>query len=124
MKRSAPPRRTPIARGRSRTKYARRERDLEYLAWVRRQPCLVAAILGCGVDCGGPIEADHCGERGLGQKAPDATALPMCRHHHRQRHDVQGFWRALSREQRREILNEQIAGHRAIYEAERNGVTM
>ena len=51
-------------------------RDLRYLAWIRTFPCLV-----CGAIRG--IEASHAGPRGLGQKSPDSSAIPLCIKHHR-----------------------------------------
>src|ERR1700680_506133 len=51
-------------------------RNSRYLAWIRTQPCLV---------CGSTrwIEAAHTGPHGLGQKSPDASAIPLCPRHHR-----------------------------------------
>jgi hypothetical protein len=51
-------------------------RSRRYLAWIRTQPCCV-----CGSRRG--IEASHTGPRGLGQKSPDSSAIPLCRRHHR-----------------------------------------
>jgi hypothetical protein len=63
---------------RSATK-SRKGKDAAYLAFVHTQPC---TIQGIGFPCDGPIEAHHAGQRGLSQKAPDATAIPLCRGHH------------------------------------------
>jgi hypothetical protein len=52
------------------------KRDSRYLAWIRTLPCVV-----CGSTKG--IEASHTGPRGLGQKSPDSSAIPLCAHHHR-----------------------------------------
>jgi len=51
-------------------------RDPRYLAWIRTLPCVV-----CGSSRG--IEASHTGPRGLGQKSPDSSAIPLCFNHHR-----------------------------------------
>lgn len=40
--------------------------------------------------CSGPIEAHHAGVRGLGQKAPDDTVIPLCSGHHRHLTDRSG----------------------------------
>lgn len=32
--------------------------------------------------CQRVVEAHHAGERGVGQKAPDDTVIPLCGHHH------------------------------------------
>jgi hypothetical protein len=51
-------------------------RDPKYLAFLRKLPCIV---------CGSYrfIEAAHFGARGLGQKASDHDALPLCVNCHR-----------------------------------------
>ena len=51
-------------------------RNPRYLAWIRTQPCCV-----CGITRG--IEASHTGPRGIGQKSPDSSAIPLCAKHHR-----------------------------------------
>jgi hypothetical protein len=51
-------------------------RHSDYLRFVRRQPCLI-----CAATYG--VESAHTGGRGLGQKADDRFALPLCLHHHR-----------------------------------------
>jgi hypothetical protein len=52
------------------------QRNPRYLAWIRTQPCCV---------CGSTrdIEASHTGPRGIGQKSPDSSAIPLCAKHHR-----------------------------------------
>ena len=50
-------------------------RNLKYRAWIRTLPCLV-----CGTMRG--VEAAHTGPNGLGQKSPDNSCIPLCRHHH------------------------------------------
>jgi hypothetical protein len=55
-------------------------RNPRYLAWIRTQPCVV-----CGSTRG--IEASHTGPHGLGQKSPDASAIPLCYRHHRTGND-------------------------------------
>lgn len=61
--------------------------DPAYLAWVRSLPC---------VSCGRPprSEAHHVTMgRGLGQKAPDDQAVPLCPRCHCCFHDGAGrFW--------------------------------
>jgi hypothetical protein len=51
-------------------------RNPRYLAFIRTLPCAV-----CGTRRN--IEAAHTGPRGLGQKAPDTSAIPLCVKHHR-----------------------------------------
>ena len=54
----------------------RRDKDPRYLAWIRRQPCIVK---GCKSRY---QEAAHTGPRGLSTKADDRDALPICPFHH------------------------------------------
>ena len=53
-------------------------RSRSWLAFVRSLPCCV-----CGVTRG--VEAAHTGTRGLGQRADDRTAIPLCVAHHDRR---------------------------------------
>ncbi len=55
-------------------------RDSRYLQWVRTLPCAVCRTTR-------NIEAAHTGAHGLGQKAPDSTAIPLCIPHHRTAND-------------------------------------
>jgi hypothetical protein len=52
------------------------ERDATYLAWIRTQPCEVCK-------CESRSEAAHTGDHGLGQKASDLNAIPLCATCHR-----------------------------------------
>lgn len=69
------------------------------MRWVKRQTCFVRELAPSDVKtfCSGPIEADHMGERGMGQKAADNTCVPMCGGHHRERHDHAGTFRPLKK---------------------------
>lgn len=58
------------------TKYRRRKRDLEYMCWIKRQPCIV-----CGT-CR-RVEAAHCGDHAGFRKGSDNETLPLCVIHHR-----------------------------------------
>lgn len=75
-----------------------------YLQWLRGRNCAVAHLGGCG----GRMEAAHTPDpqsKGMGTKAADHNAIPLCTVHHRQ-HTTQG-WSAigLTRE-----LAQQMAG--------------
>ena len=53
-----------------------------HLAWIREQPCLLQ-----GMDCERAVIAHHLmrpwnGSRGMGLKANDRNALPLCDGHH------------------------------------------
>lgn len=68
-----------------------------YLQWLRGRPCLLA-LTG---ECEGKMEAAHTPDpasKGVGTKAADRNAIPLCQHHHRL-HTTKG-WSAigLSRE--------------------------
>jgi len=77
-------RRTPLRRyTRPKAKRARRrrgpQRSPEYLAWIRTLCCAVCQRTVA-------IEAAHTcvlGVRGIGQKASDYSAIPLCCWHHR-----------------------------------------
>lgn len=114
LKRTALKRKTPLratrtmARGKGKTKYKSRERAFDYMGWVKSQRCIVRVFAElyasaqrdrivdqspsvlCESKCGGEVEADHMGERGLGRKALDATCVPICMQHHRERTDFSG----------------------------------
>jgi hypothetical protein len=75
-----------------------RERDEDYLAFVRTQPCCV---------CRDPnsTEAHHPrvghindGGPGMAQRASDKWALPLCSRHHRELHSMseREFWASLN----------------------------
>lgn len=57
------------------------------LLWTKRQPCCAP---GAPSGCKGPVEAHHAGRHGVGQKAHDDTAIPLCMGHHRAWHDNRG----------------------------------
>lgn len=105
LTRKTPLRRKAWLRPRSRTsKYRRRERDVPFMKWVKRQPCAVRADPPDPdrmTPCTGRVEADHLGERGLGQKASDDTCAPLCSQHHRERTDHAGAFFNLTRDQLR-----------------------
>ena len=60
--------------------YTERERDIPYLNWITTQQCCVCAIHFSPQF--GRTYAHHSGPRGMGQKAPDRTAIPLCWRHH------------------------------------------
>lgn len=51
-----------------------------YLQWLRGRPCMLA-----GAGCVGRIEAAHTPDpesKGMGTKAADRNAIPLCQAHH------------------------------------------
>lgn len=108
MRRGKPLKRTQIRRTRMRrgpskrpSKYARRERDFDYMMFVKTLPCLIAGLEGAG-PCSAVVEADHAGIRGIGQKAPDRTCVPLCSAHHLDRGAHTGYFRNRTKEWARE----------------------
>lgn len=94
-----------IRRGSKRSKYARRDRDFQFMGWVRLRVCSVRVEPPdpnrAPTPCNGPVEADHMGAHGLGQKADDNTCAPLCQQHHRERTDHSGSFRHLTRDEAR-----------------------
>lgn len=80
-----------------RSRYRGRERHVDYMLWVKRQPCLMRGVWGT---CSGRVEADHAGRRGAGRKAHDSTCIPLCHCHHQ----ASRFPRAWTQDQRRAWL--------------------
>lgn len=78
-----------------------RVRDNAYLAYTRRQPCILKGIAG---ECEGPVEATHVRfsdakvgrvNPGASCKPSDKWVLPACSHHHKQQHargDERAWW--------------------------------
>ncbi len=53
-----------------------------YHQWLRGRACLLAGLM----ECEGPMEAAHTPDpssKGMGTKAADHNAIPLCRKHHR-----------------------------------------
>lgn len=129
MKRSAPMRRTALARGggvRARRTTPRRGRtvDADRLAFIRdRQPCRVRLTFGAAAGpCIGAIEVEHQREGvGMGQRASDAATYAICRGHHIARHDGRGPFKTLSRDGVRAFVSASIAATDADYAAHLTG---
>jgi hypothetical protein len=117
MKRTPLKRKTPLRREGSRgdTKYRRRPRDLEYMKWVRRQPCCARNF--ATTPCEGRVQADHAGRRGMRQKADDRTCIPLCRRHHRERDNFHGAFKEWGHDRMRQWLDAMIVRHQLIYDA-------
>jgi hypothetical protein len=81
--------------------------DPAHLGYVRSQPCCAP---GAPAGCYGAIEAHHAGERGLGLRAHDHTAVPLCRQHHRDWHAGAGPFRGWNQGQRRAWAVLAVAG--------------
>lgn len=98
--------------------------DELYLAWVRTQPCIVGHpyVLCDGTpmvvvtEHDGRTEAHHAGKKtAMSKKAPDSTAVPLCRIHHIEITVGAGTFKHHDREQRRSIQDQWIAITRERY---------
>ena len=122
MRRRAPIRRSaPMRRGRRSTSYSRRARDHDRMLAVKGMPCALLspgdAWPGPAPDaCRGPIEAHHAGARGLGRKASDDTAIPMCDHHHDDFTERRGIFGGWPRGAARVWQDAMIERYRRIYD--------
>lgn len=99
--------------------------DEKRLQWVRRQPCAV-----CG--CPGPNHAHHStngkagagnpkalgGRRGRGQRADDTEAISLCLKHHKNLHELTGFFSGYTKNELRDWQDTQVRIHAERYEAE------
>ncbi len=113
-------RKRPSSRGRVATRTTRttrrssRVRDEVYLARVRELPCsapwLALPAYGDTYDygirrsdpCKGRIHAHHAGQRPLGRKASDYTAISLCAAHHDAWHSGSAPFKGWTRAARRE----------------------
>lgn len=81
------------------------EEDAEHLNRIRSQPCVVCAAIPPshphhhtrGLDEPCPCGASHkpkgqAQRRGKGSRAHDHDAIPLCWRHHRQLHELVGFF--------------------------------
>ena len=83
--------------------------DPDYLAWVRRQRCAVPG-------CESSSEAHHPRhDVGLGLRAHDHRAIPLCHQHHAELHGLCGYFKGWSREQVRAFCERESAATRARY---------
>lgn len=66
--------------------------ELAYLQFLRGRKCYLANKGGCGFadpPRSRPIEpahVDHGGDKGMGTKASDCFAIPLCQRHHDEQH--------------------------------------
>jgi hypothetical protein len=117
-------RRAPIRRGRRRSKYSKRKRDIPYIQFVKTLLCSVVEewpnYPAKPTPCRGATEADHMGDRGITRKADDRTCAPMCTGHHGERHSHTGTFKYCTKEQLRGWKRRAIARTQTLW-AERNG---
>lgn len=82
--------------------------DRAYLLFVKGLRCCAP---GAPNGCSRGVEAHHAGRRGVGQKAADDTAIPLCSAHHRGPgwHDHRGPFLGWTAPERREWADSRIA---------------
>lgn len=111
--------RSPMRRSGRKSKYKRRERDVDFMLWVNRQPCAVPTFFGTDFSsgpsrlCYGRVQADHAGRRGIGQKADDKTCIPLCEKHHAARNDFTGMFKTWDQAMMRTWLARQVEATQA-----------
>lgn len=86
--------------------------DPARLSWTRRQLCCAPVL------CNDAAEAHHPRQHaaGLASRAPDDTAIPLCRRHHGELHGLSGVFRDWDRARLQAWERERVAEHRAMYE--------
>lgn len=77
--------RIPLKHKAEKPKRFAKQRDPEYVAWIRSLPCIFRGRFGH--QCEGPVEAAHYKSRGAGG-ADYANLYPACRKLHRMQHDI------------------------------------
>lgn len=77
--------------------------------------CCAGRFFGRTSECSGRIDPHHAGRRpGMGLKAPDDTAIPLCRWHHRALERLFGPFHGWERDQLWTWREERIAETRAV----------
>ena len=81
--------------------------DPEFIAWLRSQKCCAPDSPG---GCQGPTEPHHASQHGMGQRAHDHMAIPLCHHHHiEQWHRGSGVFKTWTKEQKRSWFAERLS---------------
>jgi hypothetical protein len=112
-------RNTPVRAFREELRRSSRVRDRSYLSWLHSQSCCAGDLVRDVLDrCGGGIEADHVGARGLGQKSSDSESLSLCSRHHSDRHNLLGVFRGWDRERMHAFFAKHLTRLRRAYERE------
>jgi len=91
---------TAFSVGRPSTKKRPRDEDGKHLAFIRGLGCVKCgdhrSVDAAHVRMASPVHGKQ--EPGLGQKPDDKWALPLCRSHHNEQHDISEdvFWSGLN----------------------------
>lgn len=96
--------------------YRKRQRHLDWMVWVKSQPCVISMLAVERADntpsndpCSGWIEADHVGPRAMGRKSHDFECLPACKKHHDARPGRRGPFARLDRQAMRSWIVDALA---------------
>jgi hypothetical protein len=112
LKRKTPLTRTAMPRNKSPHKRTPEQGGDElYLRWIRSLPCCV-----CGHRP--PSDAHHSTGAGMGLKAPDREAMPLCRPHHQQFHELRGPFDGWSHSHKKLWQEQQVERCVALFLAE------
>ena len=81
--------RTRLQPKRTKTRRVAVLRDRGYLDWLKRQKCAVGnAVHRRAVQLRYGCDPAHGPSNGTGSKGPDDGAIPLCRHHHNEQHQI------------------------------------
>ena len=110
---------TPPKKRRSKPRRAGVDRDPGYLAWLRERSCVACKLTGCTGRAHNPgnwasvtIDPAHGPVNGMRSKGPDSGAIPLCRHHHEEQHQI--GWPAFQQKYSFS-LEKEAAAHFALY---------
>lgn len=92
-------------------------KDPKRLAWARALPCCLFHSTDFG-PCQGPVEAHHPTGAGLALKADDSKSYPLCRRHHRDRHDATGAFHDMDKATRKLWEAEMVEKYQDLYAAQ------
>jgi hypothetical protein len=86
--------------------------DAQYTTWLREQPCCV------GGDCQGSVQVHHITGAGLALRAHDHDGMPLCGKHHADLHAARGYFRMMTRDEKRSWQRARVAEYLALREQE------
>jgi hypothetical protein len=91
--------------------------DRDYLRWIAAHPCAM-----CGAASGPPHHPRH--DVGLGLRAHDHRAVPLCHSCHEELHRLNGHFAGWSRDKLRSWLDAVAASMRVLHDSSTNGVKL
>jgi hypothetical protein len=108
LKRKTPMKRSVLLQKSPHKRTAAQGGDEPYLRWIRRLPCCICSHTP-------PNDAHHITGAGMSLKAPDRTAIPLCRTHHGHYHDGRGYFLDMGRIAKREWHLAQVTKCEALW---------